>query len=108
VADSAEEVSAASLIFSNGFPAFIATIHERMRSERKEICCGECHGEILLPVPEIMLQMIAIVFQNIESFVFNFPPRAAASGDLNDIVSRDRQAGDEVMLVANRPIGRDD
>ena len=37
------------------------------------------YAQILLPEPIVMSEMVALVFESIEGFIFNFPACAAAS-----------------------------
>ena len=43
--------------------------------------------QVLPVMTEIVFQMAALVFERIESFVFNFPARPAGFDQLNDVLS---------------------
>ena len=50
-------------------------VEDGMPGEGEQIEGGERHGEKLLAVPEIMFELIAVVFENVEALVLNFPSR---------------------------------
>ena len=47
---------------------------------------GEQHGEVLFAVAEIMFEMIAVIFEDVEALVLDLPSRPGASRDLGDIL----------------------
>src|SRR3972149_8974749 len=57
-----------------------------MDKEGKEIKDKEVHGEILVSVPVVMLDVITLVFQGVKGFVFYLPASAAGSNQPSDIV----------------------
>ena len=68
-------------------------VEDGMPGEGEQIEGGERHGEKLLAVPEIMFELIAVVFQNVEALVLNFTSRAAAGDDFGDFVLGNGKAG---------------
>ena len=50
-------------------------------------------------MPEVMFKVIALGFQGIVIFVFDFPACSSNLGKLNNICSRDRVVGHEVVLI---------
>ena len=48
---------------------------------------------------EIVLQVVALGFQDIEPFVLDLPASPATSGELGDVVTPDRQIGDEAVAI---------
>src|SRR5271154_4950245 len=68
-------------------------VEDGMPGEGEQIEGGERHGEKLLAVPEIMFELIAVVFQNVEALVLNFPSRPAAGDDFGDVVLGNGNAG---------------
>ena len=52
-------------------------------------------------MPEIVFEVVAVVFQDIEGLVFDFPSGSGAVGDLGDIGFVDREAGDEGPLIGD-------
>jgi len=75
------------------------------RFEGQKIHGGEQHGEVLLAVAEIMFKMIAVVFEDVEALVLDFPSRPGAGGDLRHILARDFERGDEGAVVGGFPLG---
>ena len=61
--------------------------------EGQKIEGGEQHGEVLFAVAEIMFEMIAVVFQDVEALVLDFPARPGAGGYLGDVLARDIERG---------------
>ena len=76
-----------------------------MPGEGEQVERGERHGQIGLAVPEIVFKLVAVVFQDVEAFVLDLPPCAAASGDLGDVALGDRQRGNEGHLVCDCALG---
>ncbi len=76
-----------------------------MPGEGEHVEGGERHGQICLAMSEVVLKLVAVVFQDVEAFVLDLPPRAAAGGDLRDVGLGDRQRGDESCLVFDGALG---
>ena len=62
-------------------------------SSSSNTVCRQRHRQELLAVPEIMFELVAVVFEDVEAFVLDFPSRPAAGDDLGDIVLGDGKAG---------------
>lgn len=75
-----------------------------MYGEGQKVHGSEQHGEVLLAVAEVVLEMIAVVFEDVEALVFDFPARPGAGGDLCDGVARDLERGDEGAVVGRFPL----
>ena len=58
---------------------------------------------MLLAVPEVMLQMVAMILQHVEAFVFDFPTRPGTGRNLHHVVYRQRQAGHESLVIRGFP-----
>jgi len=41
--------------------------------EGEEVEGGERHGEMGLAMPEVVLELVAVVFQDVEAFVLDLP-----------------------------------
>jgi hypothetical protein len=76
-----------------------------VEGEGQEVHGGEEHGEVLLAVAEIMFEMIAIVFQDVEGLVLDFPSGSGTSGDLGDVFARDLEAGDKSAIIGGLALG---
>jgi len=81
-----EESLSGSFNFARFFPGCAATIHHGMEGEGQQVHGGEHHRQIFLAMAKIMFDMIAIVFQDIETFILNLPSRSTARNEFNDIV----------------------
>ena len=53
---------------------------------------------------EIMFEMIAVVFKNIEALVLDFPSCPGAGGDLGNVLARDPERGDEGPVVGRNAL----
>ena len=53
-----------------------------MKQERQHVEGEQSHGEVLLSVAKIMLQMIALGFEDIVVFILAFPPGSCRRHDL--------------------------
>ena len=60
-------------------------------------------GEILLPVSEAVLKVVAIVLQDVERLILDLPSGPATGGKFTDIVGSDRQIGDELLRYVVSP-----
>src|SRR5208283_4775045 len=66
------------------------------------------HREKPLAVAEIVLEFVAVIFQNVEALVLDLPARATAGDDLGDIVFRDGKAGHPRHRVFDLALGVED
>ena len=83
-----EEASSFGGGFARGLPGRLEQVEDGMPGEGEQIEGGERHGEKLLAVPEIVFELIAVVFQNVEALVLDFPfhrarPQATISATLS-------------------------
>ena len=56
-------------------------------------------GQAFLAVTEVVFEVVSVVLEFVEGFVFDFPSASCAIDQLPDVVSRDRDEGDEMALV---------
>ena len=54
-----------------------------------------------MSVSEVVLQMIAVVFEQVKGFIFDFPSSRATLCELLDIVTVNVQIGDETIAVGD-------
>ena len=78
-------------------PSPVAQVTDRMTGEGQQIEDREHGGQVLFAVPEIVLQVVAPGFQDIEAFVLDLPPCPATGGEVRDILPADIQVGDEAV-----------
>ena len=57
-------------------------------------------------MPKVVLEMITLILQGIERFVFDLPTCTTASDQMTRVVTSDRQIGDPAETFANRTIRR--
>ena len=103
--DVLEEAGSGALGLSGGDPQFLGDVAGGVKCEGEEVQGCEDHGEMLLAMTEIMFEVISVVFQDVESFVLDFPPRPGAGGDLGDIFAADVQACDPGAIVGRLALG---
>ncbi|MFZ2108220.1 MAG: hypothetical protein WAV18_23050, partial [Roseiarcus sp.] len=70
-----------------------------MNREGDQIESGEDRRQVVFSVAEIVLEIVPLAFQRVESFVFDFPPRPSDGGEVLDVVGVDRQIGDEAVAT---------
>ena len=75
------------------------------QAKSEEVERGERHGQIALAMAEVVFKLVAVVFQDVEAFVLDLPPCAAADGDLGGVALSDRQRGDEGRPVCDLALG---
>ena len=76
-----------------------------MEGEGEKVHGGEQHGEAVCAVSKVVFEAIAVVFQNVESLVFDLPAGSGADGDLGGIGLGDGEAGDEGAFVDDLAFG---
>ena len=59
------------------------------------------HGQVALSVTEVVLNVIALVFQGVESFVFDFPPCPAAFNHGNHIIFINMNIGNSAIFIVD-------
>jgi hypothetical protein len=69
----AEEVVAGPLFFAGCAPEVIGDIADGMECEGNEVQRDEDGGEVCFAVSEVVLEVLAVVFQDIEGLVLDFP-----------------------------------
>ena len=57
--------------------------------------------QILLTVAEVMFEMVALIFQRIECFVFNFPAGATGLDQLNDVLPAHRLVAYPAVIIGH-------
>jgi len=80
-------------------PKIFQAITCGMEGEGQQVHGGEGSGQAFIPVAEVVCQVIAVVFQHIEALVFDLPAGSGASGKLDHILYRHRQAGHESPVI---------
>ena len=71
-----------------------------MNREGDQIESGEDRREVVFSVAEIVLEIVPLGFQGVESFVLDFPPRPSGGGEVLDVVGVDWQIGDEAVAIS--------
>ena len=75
--------------FAGGFAGFLPRrfeeIEDGMPGEGQQVEGGEVHCQKLFAVTEVVRQFIAVIFKDVETFVFDFPSGPAAGDDFGDI-----------------------
>ena len=85
-------------------PGPVGEVAGRMTRERQQVQRCQDAGEVLLSVPEIVLQVVAPGLENVERLVLDLPARPAAGGQFDDRVAIHRQISDEAVAIGNRPL----
>jgi hypothetical protein len=70
-----------------------------VEEEGEEIEDDEQAGEGFLAMAEIVFQIVAVVFEDVEALVFDFPSGSSAGDQFGDIFPGDRQVGDEAVAI---------
>ena len=58
-------------------PQIFEAVADGVDREGQEVHGCEQHGQVLFAVAEIVFEMIAVVFQDVEGLVLDFPPQTA-------------------------------
>ena len=65
-----------------------------MESESEQVQGHEHGREVVFPVAEIVLEIVAVILQDIEALVLDFPPSAPAGGPIGHRVGADLEVGE--------------
>lgn len=71
-----------------------------MEQKRQQIETEQKRRQVSLAVAKVMFDMIAFGLEHVVVFVFDFPPPAACSGKVGNVVSRDPMIGDKAVVIA--------
>lgn len=72
-----------------------------MEGESEQVQGHEHGGKIGFPVPEVVFEIVAVILQDIEALVLDFPSGAAAGGEVDHRVGADLEVGDEAVAVGD-------
>ena len=64
-----------------GTPELLRLIYQKRQQHHH----GKHHRQILRAMPVIVLEVVALVFQGVERFVFHLPPRPSTPHELRDV-----------------------
>ena len=78
-----------------------------MDGESDEVEHQQHVGQAFLAVSEVVFEVVSVVLEFVEGFVFDFPSASCAIKQLLDVVSRDRDGGDEVAFVGFASVAMD-
>src|SRR3954471_9915186 len=71
--DVLEEARARSFGGSGLDPELFEAVANRMKCEGEQVHGGEHHGEVLLAVAEVVLEVVAVGLEDVEAFVLDLP-----------------------------------
>jgi len=77
----------------------ISQLKNLMDKKSEHIEKKKNHGQILLPMAEVVFNMIALIFKRVKPFVFNFPACPAAFNQLDHIIFIDDNIGHPAVAV---------
>ena len=93
------------------FPGFLLQpahlVADGVDGEGDEVEHQQHVGKALLAVSEVVFEVVSVVLEFVEGFVFDFPSASCAVKQLPDVVSRDRDGGDEVGFVGFASVAMD-
>lgn len=72
--------------FQNGLEKCTAQLLDLIHQEGQHHYLDEDHAQVLLAKAVIVLEVVPLVFQSVESFIFDFPPGPASPHDPIDVV----------------------
>src|SRR5215472_6048990 len=86
----AEELHARTGLRPGKLPQGLGLIADRVEGEGEQIEGDQQSGQVLLAVAEVVLEVVAIGFENVEGLVLNFPSGTAAGCEFRHVVGIDR------------------
>ena len=80
-------------------PQLAQLVADGMEGECKPIQCQQQIGQALMFMSEVVLNMIAVIFQQVKGFIYNFSSSPITQCEMLDFVTVERQIGDETIVV---------
>src|SRR5208282_4252369 len=96
-----EEATACSCLVDGLEPNVIGEFSNGVEGEGQQVEGGEDGGQVLLAVSEIVFEVIALCFQDVEAFVFDLPARPSAGRQFDDGVAVGGQVSDEAVAIGH-------
>src|SRR3954467_6602667 len=103
-----EEPAAGAHLLHRLAPEIFDQITDDMEGESQKVQGHEHGGKIDFLVPEVVFEMVAVVLQDVEAFILDFPAHPATGGEVDHRVGRDVEVGDETVAVCDGAGGVDD
>ena len=88
-----EEVASGSEFFPDFLPQPAHLVADGVDGEGDEVEHQRHVGQAFLAVSEVVFEVVSVVLEFVEGFVFDFPSASCAVEQLPDVVSRDRDGG---------------
>jgi len=85
-----EKALAGSRLGAGLLPKRLQAIADRMEVESQQIRHHQKLRQILLAAPQVVLQVVAMIFEHVETFVFDLPAGARTGSDFGHIFVVDR------------------
>jgi len=98
-----EEALAGRQFPPRGAPGPVARFAHRTTGEGQQIEDREHRRQMLFAATEIVLEVAALGFQDIECLVLDLPSGAAGGGEVGDIFPADLRIGDETVTISRFP-----
>lgn len=99
-AEVVEEGDPPAQVFPQVAIELVGEVGNGMQEKREEHQRKQCQGEILIAMAKVVLQPVAVIFQYVVVFVFDFPMRPATAHQFRQIVLRDREVRDPGVMIA--------
>ncbi len=91
-----------------GSPGENAKISRGVKREGKQVESDQNPGEGFLAMSEAVLKVVAVGLEHVEGLVLDLPAGPAAGGQFGDGVLRDREIGDEAIVIGSLALGIED
>src|SRR5208337_4474761 len=91
-----------------GLPGWLEQFEHGVPGEGEEIEGRSRHGEKVPAVPEVVFELVAMVFHDVEALVLDFPSRAATGDDFGDVGLGNGKAGHPGHGIFDLSLGVDD
>ena len=82
-------------------PEIFHAVAHRVKGKRQQIQQHKLLRQMLFAMPEVVLQMVAMILQHVEALVLDLPASACADHDFGHILRVDCQAGHESAAVGH-------
>ena len=82
-------------------PKVIGEFSDGVEGEGQQVEGGEDGGQVLFAVAEVVFEVIALCFQDVEAFVFDLPARPSAGRQFDDGVAVGGQVSDEAVAIGH-------
>ena len=102
-----EEIASGDEFFAGFLPQPAHLVADGVDGEGDEVEHQQHVGQAFVAVSKVVFEVVSVVLEFVEGFVFDFPSASCTLDQLLDVASRDRDGDDEVAFVGFASVAMD-